>query len=89
MTQPKQLTLRGLDAQLSRAIRELAKRERISLNRAALRLLEKGAGIHEEAPENRIGHTLDHLIGTWTDDEAAEVLESIESCAQIDAELWE
>ncbi len=88
VTQPKQLTLRGLDARLFRAIRDLAKRERTSLNRAALRLLEKGAGIIE-APEDRIGHSLDHLIGTWSEDEAAEVLDSIESCSQIDAELWE
>lgn len=87
MSRSTQLTLRGLDPRLERAIRDLAKRERISLNKAALRLLEKGAGVANE-PVDRIGHSLDHLIGTWTDQEASQFLESIESCEQIDTELW-
>jgi hypothetical protein len=89
MTQPKQVTVRGLDPRVFRAIRELAKRERISLNRAALRLLERGAGLAESRPDDRIGNSLDHLFGTWTENEAKEFLGSIESCEQIDAELWE
>jgi hypothetical protein len=88
MSQLKQLTLRGLDKHLERKIREVAKRERISLNKAALRLLEKGAGLGALEPEDRIGHSLDHLIGTWTVEEADALLESIHSCGQLDAELW-
>lgn len=83
-----QLTLRGLDKRLEQKIRELAKRERISLNKAALRLLEKGAGLGSPEPSDRIGHSLDHLIGTWTVEEADALLESIHSCEQVDAELW-
>jgi hypothetical protein len=53
-------------------------------------LLEKGAGLRQQKPEpsDLIGHSLDHLIGTWTDDEARKFLESIQSCEQIDADLW-
>jgi hypothetical protein len=71
-----------------RAIRAIAKREGISLNKAALRLAEKGAGLNAR-PDDRIGHSLDHLIGTWSAREAEALLESIQSCEQVDPELWE
>ena len=40
-----QLTVRGFDDELSAAMQGLARREGISLNQAALRLLRKGAGL--------------------------------------------
>ena len=46
VTSVKQLTVRGFDDELSASLRNLAKREGISLNQAALsclRLLRKGA----------------------------------------------
>jgi hypothetical protein len=91
MRHPKssQLTVRGLDPRLQQAIRELARRERISLNKAALRLLEKGAGVERPADTDRIGDALDPWIGTWTATEAEAFLESIASCEQVDPELWD
>ena len=88
MTQSQHLTIRGLAPQLERQIRALARRERISLNKAALRLLEKGAGLGTRQ-DDRIGSSLDHLIGTWKPEEAEEFLESVRSCDQVDPELWE
>jgi len=84
-----QLTLRGLGPRVQREVRALAKRERISLNRAALRLLEKGAGVGKAEDSDRIGAALDSLIGTWTKKEADEMLDSIQSCEQIDPEVWD
>jgi hypothetical protein len=89
MRQNSQLTIRGLDARLQREIRNLARREHLSLNKAAVRLLEKGAGLTEPMPADRIGGSLDHLIGTWSEDEATAFLASIHSCEQIDPELWD
>ena len=88
MSRSTHLTLRGLDPRLQNEIDELAKRESISLNKAALRLLAKGAGIDVGNDADRIGHSLDHLIGTWKPEEADELLESIRSCEQVDPELW-
>jgi hypothetical protein len=84
-----QLTLRGLDPRLQREIRDLARRERMSLNKAAVRLLEKGAGLVDPAPADRIGASLDHLIGTWSQSDADAFLASIHACEQIDPELWD
>ncbi len=89
VSQQRQLTLRNLDPRLEREIRALAKRERISLNKAASRLLQRGAGIAPVKDTDRIGSSLDHLIGTWKQREADAFLESIAACEQIDAELWE
>ena len=66
-----QLTIRGLDDERNAAIRRLARREGISLNQAALRLLRKGAGLTSGAGgADTIGSSLDHLIGRWTTEEA-------------------
>jgi hypothetical protein len=87
MSRSAQLTLRGLGPELQRELRNLARRERTSLNRAALRLLERGAGIGRREAD-QIGSSLDHLIGTWTRHQADAFLDSIRSCEQIDEELW-
>lgn len=83
-----QLTVRGVDVKTLQVIRELAKRERISINKAALKLLEKGAGVSQPAPADRIGNSLDHLIGTWTEQEAKEFDEAIKWCEVIDPDHW-
>lgn len=91
MSHLRQITLRGLDPRIQREIRELSRRERISMNKAALRLLERGSATalpQPMAPDECIGTSLDHLIGTWTDKESARFLDSIQSCEQIDEELW-
>ena len=84
-----QLTIRGFDSELEQRIRQLAGREGISLNRAVLKLLRRGAGLHEryDSP-NVIGTSLDHLIGTWTDREAAEMSRALEDVSKIDEAMW-
>ena len=84
-----QLTIRGFDDELTERIRQLALREGISLNRAVLKLLRRGAGLGERngGPEV-VGDSLDHLIGTWTADEAAEMNQALEDLSRIDDEMW-
>ncbi len=67
----KSLTIRGIDPQLERALRSLAEHEGISLNRAALRLMRRGAGLQEGNDRPRIGHALDAFIGSWSIEESA------------------
>jgi len=85
----KQLSLRGFDDELEKRIRETARREGISLNRAALLLLRKGAGMEKSGkPATVVGDSLDHLIGQWSSEEARGVLESIRPLEQIDRSFW-
>lgn len=84
-----QLTIRGVDRELEQCIRQLASREGISLNQAVLKLLRRGAGLVERHDgSNAIGTSLDHLIGTWTDREAAEMNSTLEDFSKIDDAMW-
>jgi len=94
-----QLTIRGFDEQLEQRLRGLAESRQISLNRAAILLMRRGAGLAEPgtatrnapvpgASEARVGHALDRFMGVWTAEEAAEFMHSIEWLDQIDPEMW-
>lgn len=84
-----QLTVRGFDAELERVLRGFARRRGISLNRAALELMRRGSGLADGTSEaGCVGSSLDHLIGTMSDEEAGRVLGAVESCNQVDEELW-
>ena len=85
-----QLTVRGFDDELSERIRRLAKRDGTSLNQAALKLLRKGAGLADPAQKaDTIGSALDHLIGSWSDDEAAELDAVLQEFEVIDEGAWQ
>ena len=85
----RQLTIRGFDEELERLIRRFASREGISLNRAVLTLLRRGADLGEscDRPET-VGDSLDHLIGTWSAEQAAEFDRALEDFSRIDEEMW-
>lgn len=83
-----QLTIRGFDDELANRIRQLASREGVSLNRAVLRLLREGVGLEDRKRGDTVGSSLDHLIGTWTCEEAAEMDRALEDLSHIDEALW-
>ena len=84
-----QLTVRGFDDELAGRIQRLAKRDGTSLNQAALKLLRKGAGLADPAQRaDTVGSALDHLIGTWSDEDAAELDAALEEFEVIDEGAW-
>ena len=84
-----QLTVRGFDTELSASIRRLARQERISLNKAVLKLLRKGAGLTgDNNGTNVVGSSLDHLIGSWTPAEADEIDSALQEFESIDETAW-
>ena len=84
------LTVRGFDDALSSKVSQLAEREGISLSKAALKLMRKGAGLTEGDPMPRkpIGHALDHLAGTWTREEADAFNAAVEVFETVDEAAW-
>ena len=95
-----QLTVRGFDDELDAIMRSLARREGISLNQAALRLLRKGAGLtddnlteddltdHRPANPNAIGDGLDDLFGAWSRDEAESFNAALKVFDTVDEAAW-
>lgn len=84
-----QLTISGFDEELTNKIQHVANQEGISLNQAALKLMRFGAGLSQ--PKNAgdtVGSSLDHLIGTWTHEEADELNNALKDFDQIDEYMW-
>jgi hypothetical protein len=82
-----QLTIRFDDA-LARKLRDHAKTNGVSMNKAAIRLLQSAVGLDDRNPRT-IGNSLDHLFGGWTTEEADEFDRFIkEAFGQIDPEMW-
>jgi len=85
----KQLSIRGFDKELERRLREVARERDISLNKAAVLLLRRGAGLDQTSwITNVVGDSLDELIGCWTREDEKDFLKSIEVFEQIDETLW-
>ena len=85
----QQLTVRGFEDELSEAIRRFAQHGGISLNQAALRLLREGAGLSTAAGgDDTVGSSLDHLIGSWSQEEYLEVVAVLKELDVIDEEAW-
>jgi hypothetical protein len=84
----RQLTIRGFDSDLARALKRLARELGVSLNQAAIQLMKRGVrvgrGTSEEAA---IGQALDDFIGA--DPEAARDIERAEKDFEhVDEALW-
>ena len=85
-----QLTIRGFDDELARKVRQLAAREGISLNRAVMRLLRRGAGLGDSPDRvDIVGASLDHLIGTWSQEEAEQMNRALADLSSVDEAMWE
>lgn len=83
------LTIRGIDERMEAELKALARRRNLSVNKAALALLRKGAGLHEpgEGPAV-IGSALDAFIGSWSDVEEKTFLEAVDDFNRIDDGMW-
>jgi len=70
-------------------LRRLAKREGISLNQAALRLLRRGAGLVESSDRaDTVGASFDRLIGSWTQTDADEMEATLKEFETVDEAAW-
>ncbi len=84
-----QITVRGFDNELSASLRRLAKREGLSLNQAALKLLRRGAGLADGSGQgDTVGTSFDHLIGSWTQADADGMDAALEEFETIDEAAW-
>lgn len=79
----KAITLRNLPPHVEQVVRRRAERERWSLNRTVIRLLEEA--IEEETEDDGI---LEELAGTWSREEAEAFDRELEAQRTIDPEIW-
>ncbi len=83
------ISLSGFDKELERRIRELARKESVSLNEAALLLMRRGAGLSEYSQTKLpIADALDEFIGRWSPADERRLLQSIAPFEAVDEALW-
>lgn len=82
------ITLRNLPPKLRRRIEEEARATGSSLNKTVIRLLLRATGIAGNSSELRF-HDLDHLAGSWSDEQATEFDDALAGQRAIDPELWD
>lgn len=82
-----QLTLRGFDPALERELHCVAAERDISLNKAALLLMRRGAGISESGP-GAVAMALDKYSGSWSAAEEKQFRKSVQAFDQVDESFW-
>lgn len=81
------ITVRNLPAAVAKAVKEKARKEKLSLNKAIVKLLEEATGA-DAGKKKVVHHDLDHLAGTWSEGEYQEFMASLREQRQIDPEMW-
>ena len=82
------LSIRGLDDRTAKILKDHAQRSGKSVNLQVLELIRKGLGLTTPGA-GRGAHTdLDHLAGTWSDEEAKAFARRTAAFETVDEELW-
>ena len=83
----KSITIHGLDHQLDKLIRKLAKKHGISLNKTMKNLLEESLGIKKLQDYDHSEDFMD-LFGTWSEEDKKKFDENISELEKIDEKDW-
>jgi hypothetical protein len=86
----KAVTLRNIPPKLARAIASRARKQRSSLNKTVIRMLEERAASPRRAERGKDGlyHDLDFLIGSWGVKAAGAFERELKRVRTVDPELW-
>lgn len=82
------ITVRNLPPKVAKAIQEKARKERLSLNKAVVRLLEEATGAAPRGPKRLVHHDLDRFFGSWTKEQADTFDKALKEQRQVDPEMW-
>ena len=85
----KQLTIRNLGPELERRLHEVAMRRDTSLNKAAVYLMRRGAGLGgADGEQLTVGDSLSEFRGTWSEEDERAVLDAVADLDRMDDEFW-
>ena len=83
------LSIQGGDEQLTALLKQQAAKARTSVNQFILDTLKKHVGLEKEKKITEEYDDLDHLFGSWSEEEFSEIQGAISSERRIDPELWQ
>ena len=85
----KQMTIRGIPAEVQKAVKREAERKGLSFNRAFIAVLERAVGGKSREKKKKVlHHDLDHLAGVWSREESAAFEKNLRAQRKVDEELW-
>ncbi len=77
------ITLRNIPREIQEAIQHRSRDEGLSFNKTVLRMLEEALGLRR-GTSRALHHDLDHLAGTWSQEEADEFDAALAEQRRID-----
>lgn len=83
----KTMTIRGMDQEMVRRLRNAAEESGTSVNAAVLKLLRRALHIEKEVPFPE-HHDLDSLAGTWSEEDRKKFDEFQKGFGKVDEDLW-
>jgi hypothetical protein len=83
----KAITLRNIPLKVQKVIRDRARRERISVDRAVIELLEERVAVPQRGKDG-LYHDLDHLFGTMSAEEADELTRFVQETREANKQFF-
>lgn len=80
------LTVRGVDEEMAKALKRVADEEGLSVNSLVIKIIRQSLGF--EKHKGRRYSDIDHLAGTWSEEEYSEFESNTASFESIDRKLW-
>ena len=86
----RQITLRGIPENIETLAQEEAKSKGVSLNKAFISLLRRGAEQQatQRRKRTRVASEFSKFLGLWKEEDAATFDESLRHQRDIDKDLW-
>lgn len=82
-----EITLPEVDEETVSRLTEEARRQGLSMSTLVLRIINKAIGTKEDR-RRRVYTDLDHLAGTWNEEETSAFLKSVSDFEKVDDQLW-
>ena len=84
----KAITIRGVEPAVAEKLKLTAAKQNKSLNQLVLEFIKKSLGMEKEKKYSRDYDDLDHLFGSWDEEEFDAIQKKINQERQIDQDLW-
>ncbi len=82
------ISIRNVDDQLAKKLKQRAKASKKSVNQLVLDILKRHLGLEKEKRYTRPYDDLDTLFGRWSEEDFKRIQNKVDDERRIDEELW-
>lgn len=81
------ITIRSIDEETAKALKDRARKEGRSVNAVLLKTIKEALGL-EKKRRTAVHDDLDHLAGTWSEKDLREFQDRIAGFETVDEKMW-